>query len=216
MWRRALAASAAALAILGSGVPVGRAAARAPIAPPSTSSGPADPVLVGAGDISTCANVGRHEDGRPDRGHPRHGVHRRRQRLPVGRARRLRGLLRADVGRVPGPHPPEPRQPRLRDRSMRLGYFAYFGSAAGDPERGLLRLRPRRVADLRPQLELCAGRWLRRGLTTAAVAEGGPRREPAPLRPRVLASPALQLRRPRQLRRRSRVLDGRCTRPAPT
>lgn len=53
MWHRVLVASA--LAILASGVPAIGADARTPIA---SLGAPADPVLVGAGDISTCTNAG--------------------------------------------------------------------------------------------------------------------------------------------------------------
>ena len=176
---------------------------------------PADPVLVGAGDISTCANSGDTKTANLIADIPGTVFTAGRQRLPGGRARRLRGLLRPDVGRVPGPHPAEPRQPRLRDgRCLRL--LRVLRVRRGRTGRGLVRLRPRRVADLRPQLELRAGRRLRRGLAAAAMAEGGPRREPSPVRPRVLASPALQLGLARQLRRRSRASGPRSTRPART
>lgn len=54
VWRRVLAASAA-IAILGSGVSAIGVEARTPI---SVLGAPGDPVLVGAGDISTCTNAG--------------------------------------------------------------------------------------------------------------------------------------------------------------
>ena len=80
-------------------------------------------------------------------------------------------------------------------------YFAYFGSRAGTPGAGLVRLRPRRLEDLWAELQLRIGRRLRAGIGPGGVAAGRPRRQPAHVRRCDLASPAVHVGRAR--------LDGR-------
>jgi hypothetical protein len=76
------------------------------------------------------------------------------------------------------------------------GYFAYFGSAGGRADQGVLQLRHRQLARRRAELELQQSQ-LRHRLDPGAVAPGRPRRPSLDLHIGVPSSPALQLRRHR-------------------
>ena len=145
-----------------------------------------DPVLVGAGDIADCAQplpapprrrssstASRERSSRSATTRTRAA---RRSSSPTATRRRGAGTRRARVR----PSAITTTGPRTPAR-----YFEYFGGAAGDPDEGLLRLRPRRVARRRDQQQLRGGRRLRPRFAPGRLAPGRPRGPPdAAARPR--------------------------------
>ena len=100
------------------------------------------------------------------------------------------------------------------------GYFDYFSSVGVTGRIGamagrrrdslrerLLQLRHRRLAPDRAQLELRPGGRLQHRQPAGALAEERPGRPPQPVHARLLAPPALELRRARRRPRHPRVLD---------
>ena len=133
MWRRVLAASAA-LAILWSAMPLVGAAAPAPDSI-HVLGAPADPVLVGAGDISTCTNSGDTKTANLIADIPGTVFTAGDNVYPSGALGAFEdcyeptwGAFRDRTRPSAGNHDYE-----TADAS---GYFAYFGSAAGDPGEG--------------------------------------------------------------------------------
>jgi acid phosphatase type 7 len=135
MWRRVFAASAAALAIVASGLPASSVEARAPIASGSVLGAPADPVLVGAGDISTCENTGDTKTAALIEDIPGTVFTAGDNAYPSGALGDFEdcyeptwGAFRDRTLPTPGNHEYE-----TADAS---GYFAYFKAAAGEPGEG--------------------------------------------------------------------------------
>ena len=133
----------------------------------------ADPVIAAAGDIA-CDTGERvlqrrlgHRRPLPPAGHvgpargrgPLRGADAGRHPVPRRRPGGLRGLLRPDLGTREADHPPDRRQPRVRDIG-RAGLLRLLQRArpADRPRRparqGVLQLQPRRLAPGRPELEL--------------------------------------------------------------
>ena len=145
------------------------------------SGGPAaEPVTVlAAGEIADCARpddertaalVAREPGtvlvlgGRPRPRHPR----------------RVRAVLRADLGKVPRSNTARSRRRRLRDPGRgRLPVVLR-------PRPDVLRVRPRRLAAVRARQRADHG-------VPARLASPRPRAQPAPLHPRVLAHAAIRL-----------------------
>ena len=137
--------------------------------------------------------------GRADRAARRHRLRERLGRRPLA-------LLRAELGPLRPAHPGGAREPRLQH-----GHGRARDRLVPPPRERLVQLPARRLARRRAQLELRRGRRLRQGLAAVALAPGRPGREPGALHPRLLAPPALQLRRPR-LGHRVRAPSGTCWR----
>ena len=122
----------------------------------------------------------------------------RRQRLRQGDPAPVRVLPR-HVGRRARPDPSRSRWPRLHDRGggrlLRVlqGRPRAVRAHRDRPDDGLVRLRPRRVADHRAQLDLRSDRRLRRGIQAGRLAAGGAGRAPGTLLSRRHPQPALQL-----------------------
>jgi len=134
MWRRALAVSAA-LAILGPTMFAIGADARVPVAQSSVLGAPADPVLVGAGDISTCENAGDTKTANLIEDIPGTVFTAGDNAYPSGALGDFEdcyeptwGAFRDRTRPTPGNHEYE-----TADAS---GYFAYFKTAAGEPGEG--------------------------------------------------------------------------------
>ena len=173
---------------------------------PSSSAPATSPTAALTGDTATAALID---------GHPGHRLHRRRQRLPERHGEPVPRLLRPDLGRVQGPDAAGARQPRLADEGpRRLPRLLRRGGRAERDE--LVLVRPRGVARHRPRLGLREGGRLRRGLAAGSMAGRGPRGVDRAVHARDLASPAVQLRAPRQRHRGRAVLAARSTTPAPT
>ena len=133
MWRRVLAASAA-MVILCSGVSVDRVAARPPI-DPATVLGAADPVLVGAGDISTCENAGDTRTAKLIDGIAGTVFTAGDNAYPSGALGDFEDCYEPTWGAFRNRTRPSPGNHDYETHDA-LGYFAYFGSAAGDPDEG--------------------------------------------------------------------------------
>ncbi len=134
MWRRALAVSAA-LVFLGSGFPLTAVDARVPIAPVRALGAPADPVLVGAGDISTCENAGDAKTASLIEDIPGTVFTTGDNVYPSGALGDFEdcyeptwGAFRDRTRPTPGNHEYE--------TAEASGYFAYFKAAAGEPGEG--------------------------------------------------------------------------------
>ena len=132
MWRRLIAGSAALLAILGTGLPSTGAVARVPS---QVLGAPADPVLVGAGDISTCTNAGDTKTASLVADIPGTVFTTGDNVYPSGALGDFEdcydptwGAFRDRTRPTPGNHEYE--------TVDALGYFAYFGAAAGNPGAG--------------------------------------------------------------------------------
>ncbi len=169
----------------------------------------ADPVLVGAGDIAPNCLAGgqpdcRHRHARAARHPARHGLHAGRQRLCGRHRRRVRQLLRPDLGTASAAHPAGQRQSRLqhagRQRLLRLLQRPGRAGRAGRRPHGgrLLQLRPRELARRGPEQRVhvaLARQRLRRGLGAGAVAARRSGREPHQQHHRDVAPPVLQFER---------------------
>jgi hypothetical protein len=131
MWRRVLAASVAALATLG-GFPLAGAAAPAPI---HVLGAPADPVLVGAGDISTCTNSGDTKTASLIEGIPGTVFTAGDNVYPSGALGDFEDCYEPTWGTFRDRTRPSPGNHDYETVDA-LGYFAYFGSAAGEPGDG--------------------------------------------------------------------------------
>ena len=184
---------------------------------PSPHSGAHAHANPGAGDCPRSWRcrllriLGRRSDrgaARRQRRHDRHpGRHRLRERIDD----RIQQLLRPIVGSVQVAHEASARQPRVRHR-RRDRLFRLLRRRRRRPGQGLLRLQPRRLADVLAQLATAR--------TSAAAAPARPRSSGcAPTSPptravrrRVLAPPAIQLRRARLEHGSLR----RCSRPSTT
>ena len=109
--------------------------------------------------------VRRHPDRGADRRDRRARLRRGRPRLPDRQRPAVPRLLRPDVGPLPLEDVAGRRQPRVRDRRRDAATSTTSASRGRRPGQGLVRLRPRHVADLRPQLQLrrsCAAGRVRR------------------------------------------------------
>ena len=161
-----------------------------------------DPVFVGAGDIASCADHGRHGH-RQHRGrHRRRGLDDRRQRLRQRPGERVHELLRHHaVGqpRCQEPHAPGHRQPRLGRRQHRTA--SPVTTATSAPLRPMPTARAttattsrQQLAHRQPRHRVRPRRRLQCGLGTGAVARQRPGGERQQERHRRVAPPALELR----------------------
>ena len=134
MWRRVLAASAA-LTILGSGLPLQAVDARVPIASVSVLGAPADPVLVGAGDISTCENAGDTKTASLIEDIPGTVFTAGDNAYPTGALGDFEDCYEPTWGAFRDRTRPTPGNHEYGTLDA-LGYFAYFKAAAGEPGEG--------------------------------------------------------------------------------
>ena len=149
----------------------------APAGATATGGEPAAAVLLAAGDIADCRSDGDERTAAPPRRPARHGRRPRRLGLRARHGRRVRALLRADLGQAPGAHAARGRQPRVRD--PRRGRLLPLLRPARAPAARLLRLLARRLAHPRPEHELRPGGRLRRRLAAGALAARRARRAAA-------------------------------------
>ena len=131
MWRRVLAASAA-LAIIGSGLLATGAHARTPV---TLLEAQADPVLVGAGDISTCTNRGDSKTANLIEDIEGTVFTAGDNVYPSGALGDFEDCYEPTWGAFQNRTRPSPGNHDYETVDA-LGYFAYFGSAAGKPGNG--------------------------------------------------------------------------------
>ena len=131
VWRRILTASAV-LAILGSGVTATGADAHTPI---SLLGAPADPVLVGAGDISTCTNAGDSRTAALIEDIPGTVFTAGDNAYEDGTLEQFQDCYDPTWGAFLERTRPTPGNHEYRTAGA-AGYFTYFGSRAGNPGEG--------------------------------------------------------------------------------
>ena len=174
----------------------------------------ADPVLVGAGDISDCGSAKDEETATLLDAIPGTVVTLGDNAYTSGSAAQYRDCYDPTWGRHKSRTKPSAGNHEY-ETSGATGYFGYFGAKAGPAGKGWYSYDLGSLAHDRAELEL-RRRRLRAELGPAHVAAGGPRRQRGRSRHRVLASPALQLGRARQRRLGPDRSGTPCTRPAPT
>ncbi len=174
----------------------------------------ADPVLVGAGDISDCGSAKDEETATLLDAIPGTVVTFGDNAYSLGQRRAVPGLLRPHLGPAQVAHEAVGRQPRIRDVG-RDGLLRLLRGKGRPGRQGLVQLRPGSLAHDRAELEL-RRRRLRGELRPAHVAAGRPRRP----RRRDTSSPTgitrASARASTATTTRSRPSGTPCTRPAPT
>ena len=168
------------------------------VAPPVQSQ-PDSEVLIGAGDIAVCGSEADSATASLIRSTPGTVFTAGDNVYPNGTLSEFRTCYDPAWGSFRDADPAGAREPRLQhpggDRLLRVLRPCGRGSA-----RGLVCLRPGRVADLCAQQQLW-DRALRRRVAPGALAPRGPRGQPTHVRGGHLALPAVLLpRRPRQRR----------------
>ena len=135
MWRRVLAASAAAVVMFGSGVSATQTDARTPVEQGGVLGAPADPVLVGAGDISTCTNAGDTKTAALIEDIAGTVFTAGDNAYPSGALGDFEDCYEPTWGAFSDRTRPSPGNHDYETLDA-LGYFAYFGSAAGNQGEG--------------------------------------------------------------------------------